>query len=249
MDNEPTTHEVDTLSSELANMSLIERLLVLSNSGKNPTFTTSLGLEDQVLTAAIAIAAVPVRIVTLDTGRLFDETVELISQTEKRFDINIQRFHPDPAGLKTYIDQHGLNGFYDSRAARLACCAIRKVEPLSRALADADIWITGLRRSQSDARAAVPFATIDAAHGVIKTNPLADWTTQDLKDFVEANNVPVNPLHDRGYPSIGCEPCTRAIKPGEDERAGRWWWERDETRECGLHVASPEREMVLEPGQ
>ncbi len=239
----PTGPAIDTdpaLSAEYADMPLVERLGLLASGRKNAVFTTSLGIEDQVLTAALSIAAPSVRIVTLETGRLFPETLSLIADTEKRFGIAIERFRPDPDRLAAFVERYGLNGFYESVEARHACCAVRKLEPLALALEGADLWITGLRRGQSGARAGVPFAEVDGARALVKANPLADWTADDIEAFVAANDVPINPLHARGYPSIGCEPCTRAIKPGEDERAGRWWWERDEKRECGLHVADRE---------
>lgn len=225
------------LTADLADMSLIERLGFLTTGRENAVFTTSLGIEDQILAGALSIAAPSVRIVTLETGRLFPETLSLIEETEKRFGIVIERFRPDAAKLTQFVERHGLNGFYDSVDARHACCNARKLEPLARALEGADLWITGLRRGQSSARSSVSFVEHDADRGLIKANPLADWTSDDVLAFVEANTVPVNPLHARGFPSIGCEPCTRAIRPGEDERAGRWWWENDEKRECGLHVA------------
>ena len=232
------------LTADLIDMTLIERLGFLATDRKNAVFTTSLGIEDQVLTAALSIAARSVRIVTLQTGRLFAETLELIDATEKRFGITIERFRPNEAELAAYVERYGRNGFYDSVEARHACCAVRKLGPLSQALNGADLWITGLRRGQSNARAEVPFVELDRDRGLTKANPLADWTMDDIDAFVAANAIPVNPLHARGYPSIGCEPCTRAIKPGEDERAGRWWWENDQKRECGLHVSQAETGAV-----
>jgi len=221
---------------DLGELTLIERIRVMTRDKVNPVFTTSLGIEDQVLTAALADAAPQVRIVTLQTGRLFPETLALIEETERRYGIEIERFTPDPEKLAAYIEQYGANGFYESVDARHACCGVRKLEPLGRALEGADLWITGLRRQQSNARAEVPFIEYDENRKLEKANPLADWSIEDVRSFVAGNRVPTNPLHERGYPSIGCEPCTRAIKPGEDERAGRWWWENDEKRECGLHV-------------
>ncbi|MDA4847158.1 phosphoadenylyl-sulfate reductase [Hoeflea sp. E7-10] len=218
-------------------MSLDDRLAFLAQGRKNAVFTTSLGIEDQVLTAALASAAPSVRIVTLETGRLFEETVSLIEETEAKYGISIERFRPDAQKLAEYVQRHGVNGFYESIEARKACCGVRKLEPLARALEDADLWITGLRRGQSANRSEVAFAEFDADRDLLKANPLADWDIETVRAYVEAEGVPVNPLHARGYPSIGCEPCTRAIKPGEDERAGRWWWENDQKRECGLHVA------------
>ncbi|WP_419908627.1 phosphoadenylyl-sulfate reductase [Hoeflea sp.] len=224
------------LAADLEAMSLGERLAFLAGGRKNAVFTTSLGLEDQVLTAALVAAAPGVRIVTLETGRLFDETIDLIEQTEAKYGITIERIRPDEQKLADYVNRHGMNGFYEGIEARKACCFVRKLEPLARALEGADLWIAGLRRGQSANRSDVPFAEYDADRGLLKANPLADWDIEAVQAYVEAEGVPVNPLHARGYPSIGCEPCTRAIKPGEDERAGRWWWENDQKRECGLHV-------------
>lgn len=222
-------------------ISLTDRLAWLKEAGHAIVFTTSLGIEDQVVTGALVAALPETRIVTLDTGRLFDETLALIDETETRYGITIERFHPKKEAVDAYVADHGRNGFYDSVAARHACCGIRKLEPLAQALEGADIWITGLRRGQSAARGGVPFAEWDGARGLLKIIPLADWSLQQIRDHVAEHDIPINPLHARGYPSIGCAPCTRAIKPGEDERAGRWWWERDDTRECGLHVAGGDR--------
>ncbi|MGE0586259.1 MAG: phosphoadenylyl-sulfate reductase [Flavobacteriaceae bacterium] len=229
------------LDRDLAALGLGERLALIARIFGNAVFTTSLGIEDQVISWAVGVHAPSIRLATLQTGRLFPETVALIAETNERFGLKIEEYQPAAADIEAYKGQYGLNGFYDSIEARHACCNFRKVKPLKRALAGADAWITGLRRSQSDNRAHVPFAEWDEANGLVKLNPLADWTVDDMKAAVAANDIPVNPLHARGYPSIGCEPCTRAIRPGEPERAGRWWWENDEKRECGLHVpeASP----------
>lgn len=227
------------LNAEFSQLGLERRLRLaaeLGGLGKRTVFTTSLGIEDQVITAAIAIARLPVRFATLDTGRLFPETDALIGETEKRYGIAIERFSPDPQRVENYIAHYGRDGFYDSVEARHACCGIRKMEPLAAALDGADVWITGLRRGQSDNRSDVPFVEWDETRSLLKVNPLADWHGSRLDAYAKWNRVPLNPLHARGYKSIGCEPCTRAIKPGEPERAGRWWWEQDQTRECGLHV-------------
>jgi phosphoadenosine phosphosulfate reductase len=220
----------------LQNLDLTGRLALAAKLGR-AVFTTSLGIEDQVITAAIGTHRLPIEVSTLETGRLFKETVDLIAETEARFDIAIHRFTPEQDDIDAYAEKYGLNGFYDSVEARHACCHVRKLKPLARALAGADIWVTGLRRGQSGNRATTPFAEYDAERNLIKINPLADWGIEAIHAHVAAEAIPVNPLHGRGYPSIGCEPCTRAIKPGEPERAGRWWWENDEKRECGLHVA------------
>lgn len=224
------------LNARFASLGLARRLKLAAGLGHAPVFSTSLGIEDQVVTAAIAIARLPFRFATLDTGRLFAETEALIGETEQRYRIAIHRYKPDDAAVDAYTASRGLNGFYDSIEARHGCCAIRKLEPLARALDGADVWITGLRRGQSHNRSDVPFVEWDAARGLFKVNPIADWHAKDLAAYAKWNRVPLNPLHARGYPSIGCEPCTRAVRPGEGERAGRWWWEADQRRECGLHV-------------
>jgi phosphoadenosine phosphosulfate reductase len=201
-------------------------------------FTTSFGLEDQAITHAIFASGLDlyVELVTLDTGRLFPETYDLWAQTEERYGRRITAVSPDRSAVENFVAQHGINGFRQSLDARKACCGIRKVEPLGRALAGAAAWITGLRAEQSSFRAAVPLAEQDRTYGLIKVNPLADWSRQDLVRYVVDNAIPYNPLHDRGYPSIGCAPCTRALRLGEPERAGRWWWENEAKKECGLHL-------------
>lgn len=229
--------DIASLDERLRDLSLVERLAFVAGLGSRTVFTTSLGIEDQVITAAIGVHRLPIDVATLQTGRLFAETVRLIDETEDRYGLTITRFQPEPGDVSAYAEKYGLNGFYESVEARHACCHVRKLIPLAKALQGAGFWITGLRRGQSGNRAATPFAEFDADRNLIKINPLADWDIETIKAHVAAENIPVNPLHDRGYPSIGCEPCTRAIKPGEPERAGRWWWENDEKRECGLHVA------------
>ncbi|MGO4406462.1 phosphoadenylyl-sulfate reductase [Bosea sp. RAF48] len=199
-------------------------------------FTTSFGLEDQVLTHFIATAKLPVIFATLDTGRLFPEVYALWQQTEERYGILIRPYYPRHDAVELYVRQNGINGFHVSRDARKSCCDIRKVEPLGRALAGADVWLTGLRADQSAARGAVPFAEADLARRLVKASPLIDWTRARTLAFAQENGVPLNPLHAQGFVSIGCQPCTRAIRPGEPERAGRWWWEDDAAKECGLHV-------------
>ena len=226
----------EALNDKLAGLDLAGRLALVAGLGGRAVFTTSLGIEDQVITAAIGTERLPVDVVTLETGRLFKETVDLIDETEGQYGISITRYHPVQGDIDAYAEKYGLNGFYESVEARHACCSVRKLKPLARALEGASYGITGLRRGQSGNRAETPFAEYDAERNLIKVNPLADWDIERIKAYVADNAVPVNPLHSRGYPSIGCEPCTRAIKPGEPERAGRWWWENDEKRECGLHV-------------
>ena len=219
---------------------LEDRVLEIAGSvlGKI-AFSTSLGLEDQAVLHAIACAGVRADVFTLDTGRHFPETLDTLAQTEQRYGIRIRVLAPDADELEALVARDGVAGFRLSVNARLACCEVRKVHPLRRGLAGAAAWITGLRRGQSPGRAAIPFAAWDAAYGLLKVNPIADWTAQELGAYVAANDIPVNPLHAQGFLSIGCQPCTRAPRPGEDIRAGRWWWENEDGKECGLHAAGP----------
>jgi phosphoadenosine phosphosulfate reductase len=204
-------------------------------------FTTSFGIEDQALTHEIFSRDLAIDLVTIDTGRLFLETYELWQETEERYGRRIRSVHPDAVALAAMVADAGINGFYFSKDARLNCCAVRKVEPLNRALAGAFAWVTGLRADQSDERGAVTLVSRDPERGLIKVAPLFDWSRDEVAEFCAAHKVPVSALHDFGYASIGCAPCTRAIQPGEPERAGRWWWEKDEARECGLHVGADGR--------
>jgi len=201
-------------------------------------FTTSFGLEDQAISRLIFTQRLAIDVVTLDTGRLFPSTYALWAETEQRYGTRIRPFFPDPRQLADLIADWGINGFYHAREARSGCCGVRKVEPLRRALGGAAGWITGLRADQSGQRGAVDFAAWDETHRLIKLAPLFDCTREMVADFCASNDVPTNKLHDQGYLSIGCEPCTRAVAPGESERAGRWWWESDDAKECGLHVGT-----------
>jgi phosphoadenosine phosphosulfate reductase len=196
---------------------------------------SSFGAEDMVLIDLIARHAVPIEVFTLDTGRLPGETYALIEQAREQYSLPIDVYYPERAPLESYVRANGINAFYHSVELRRACCAIRKTEPLRRALAGKGAWITGLRRSQSPTRAMVAVEEFDSVHGLPKFNPLADWSDADVWSYIRSQGVSYNRLHDRGYPSIGCAPCTRAIEPGEDIRAGRWWWEHAEHKECGLH--------------
>lgn len=214
-----------------------ERLLSLAKLLPDGlVFSTSLGLEDQVLTDMIVRLGLPVRIVTLDTGRLFQETYDLIDRTRARYKIAIEVFYPDAAQVSAMVNARGMNSFYESVALRKECCQVRKVEPLRRALHGASVWITGLRAGQSTYRQILPIVEWDDTWGLIKVNPLADWSLEALQEYCLQHFVPINALHEKGYPSIGCAPCTRAIQPGEDIRAGRWWWEQSQ-KECGLHTS------------
>ena len=197
--------------------------------------STSLGLEDQVLTHMLCQIDPNVKIFTLDTGRLFPETYDLIDRTNRKYKIKIQVYFPDPKDVEEMVSQKGINLFYESIENRKQCCHVRKVKPLERATKDLDAWITGLRKSQSGTRTNLEFIEFDSNNHLVKINPLANWEEQGLWDYVNKHHIPVNPLHKKGFASIGCQPCTRALEPGEDIRAGRWWWENPETRECGLH--------------
>jgi bifunctional enzyme CysN/CysC len=201
-------------------------------------FTTSFGLEDQVLLHHLCDAGIDVDVVTLDTGRLFPETYATWEETERRYGRRVRAVYPRHDALEALVSAQGINGFYESRAARTACCDVRKVEPLARALAGARAWITGLRADQSAQRRGVDLVEADHARGLLKFNPLVDWTREAAAAFAAEHGVPINPLHERGFLSIGCAPCTRAVRPGEPERAGRWWWEDDAKKECGLHLGT-----------
>jgi phosphoadenosine phosphosulfate reductase len=199
-------------------------------------FSTSFGAEDMVVLDLIQRHALPIGIFTLDTGRLPEETYALMQQVEERYGRCVDTFFPDAQAVQRLVAANGINGFYESVEKRKACCAVRKLEPLGRALAGKRAWVTGLRAQQSVTRATLATRETDAERGIEKFNPLADWSEADVWAYIRANDVPYNALHDRFYPSIGCAPCTRAITPGEDLRAGRWWWEQPENKECGLHI-------------
>ena len=201
-------------------------------------FANSLGAEDMVLTDLIAKHQPCIEMFSLDTGRLPQETYDLMQEVRKRYSVPLHIYFPDTAQVEEYVAQHGVNGFYDSVELRKRCCHIRKVEPLRRALSGKRAWITGMRREQAVTRGSLEVSSFDADHGLQKFNPLLDWTNAEVWEYIKQNDVPYNKLHDRFYPSIGCAPCTRAVTPGEDIRSGRWWWENPENKECGLHVAS-----------
>jgi phosphoadenosine phosphosulfate reductase len=224
------------LSEKVEKLSPAEALGFLSDlfPGK-VVFSTSLGQEDQVITQLIAVNNIPVHIFSLDTGRLFPETLDLIARTESKYKKRIQVLYPERQSVENLVDKIGINGFYDSVENRKSCCYVRKVEPLKRALAGNSIWVTGLRAEQSANRSSMRKIEWDDANNIIKFNPLLDWSFDQMIAYIEENKIPYNPLHDKGFISIGCAPCTRAISDGEDARAGRWWWE-DSKKECGLHA-------------
>jgi phosphoadenosine phosphosulfate reductase len=199
-------------------------------------FSSSLGQEDQVLTDIIFKNNLPVKIFTIDTGRLFNEAYELLDRTTARYKKPVHVYFPEAADVEEFVATKGINSFYESVDNRKGCCHIRKVKPLNRALEGAAVWITGLRAEQSNNRQDMPMIEWAEERQLYKFNPLINWTYDQMIDYIKKYNVPYNPLHDKGYISIGCGPCTRAIEPGEDARAGRWWWETSQ-KECGLHVA------------
>lgn len=204
--------------------------------GNKTAIASSMGPEDQVLTHIAAGISGEFRVFTLDTGRLPQETYDLMDETSKKYGIKLEVYFPEARDIEEMVRGHGENPFYESIEKRKECCRVRKIQPLKRALSGMKCWVTGLRREQAITRGALEIIEWDEANGLIKANPLAAWTEKQVWDYIKANNVPYNKLHDKGYPSIGCAPCTRAIKPGEDIRAGRWWWETPEQKECGLHV-------------
>lgn len=211
--------------------------------GTGLSFASSLGAEDQVLLAlldeslgTLGLPSYALEVFTLDTGRLHQETLDLLAENRKRFRVPIRVYFPDTAGVESLVATQGVNGFYDSLENRKSCCQVRKILPLKRALAGRTGWMTGQRRDQSVTRGKLEVVEWDEGNRLYKLNPLADWSNDQVWEFIRSRNLPYNALHDQGFPSIGCAPCTRAVKPGEDLRAGRWWWEQPEHKECGLHI-------------
>jgi phosphoadenosine phosphosulfate reductase len=200
------------------------------------TFSTSFSYEDQVITHKILSNNLPIKIFTLDTGRLFPETYSVWRATNEKYDTHIKAYYPDSLLIEDYVSEKGPNAFYESIENRKECCHIRKVIPLKRALKDNAVWITGLRAEHSADRHNMPQVECDECNNIIKYHPILHWTTEEVKQYINKNDIPYNILHDKGFVSIGCAPCTRAIRPGEDFRAGRWWWEDNSKKECGLHV-------------
>jgi len=214
------------------------RLAAIARRYPDAALASSLAAEDMLLTHAILDGGIALGIFTLDTGRLHAETLALLDVIEARYGRGPEIYRPHAAAVQAHVDAHGAFAFYESVDLRKACCEIRKVEPLRRALAGRKAWITGQRRAQSTTRAELPEEEQDTTFGLYKFNPLADWSEAEVWAAIRAFGIPYNPLHDQGYPSIGCEPCTRAIRPGEDVRAGRWWWESSDSKECGLHAGN-----------
>ena len=229
-----TASDLDTRTKKI-----IETLKYFSEKYPNQvSFSTSFGIEDQVITHLIVSNNLPIRIFTLDTGRNFQETYSTWNKTLERYENKIEVFYPNTEAVQKLMTEKGPNSFYDSVENRKECCYIRKVEPLSRALKNQELWITGIRADQSANRHDMSNLEWDGGHNLIKFHPLFDWAFDEVKQYAHQNGIPYNPLHDKGFVSIGCAPCTRAIGEGEDFRAGRWWWEDASKKECGLHVTA-----------
>ncbi|HET7774262.1 MAG TPA: phosphoadenylyl-sulfate reductase [Burkholderiaceae bacterium] len=222
--------------SDLKTGALHAMLTGIAKRYPGAAIASSMQMEDMILTDVVGRLKLPLAIFMLDTGRLHSETLAMVGRVKERYAIEVEIYQPQDTKVKQYVQQHGLNAFYESVELRKDCCGIRKVEPLARALRDRPAWVTGQRRAQSVTRTDLKIEDFDSTHGLPKFNPLTEWTDAEVRAYISAFDVPVNALHARGYPSIGCEPCTRAIKPGEDPRAGRWWWESSDSKECGLHI-------------
>lgn len=232
----PTIQSIQSLTRQLDERSITDALALLEeNFTGRVTFSTSFSFEDQVITDHILRTAPGISLFTLDTGRLFAETYSVWNSTNEKYDTKIKAYYPDQQVLEAFIAANGPNAFYASVENRKACCHIRKVAPLKRALAGNDVWITGLRAEHSALRHDLHSLEWDAGNQVLKYHPLLYWTTDKVREYIDRHHVPYNPLHDRGFVSIGCAPCTRATRQGEDFRAGRWWWEDNSKKECGLH--------------
>ena len=234
--NQLPDNNVSHLLHQLGGLSISQFLKVLTDLYPGQvTFSSSFSFEDQVIAHEILSNQLPVKIFTLDTGRMFAETYSVWNSTNEQYNTKIKAYYPNQNTLQDLVESRGPNSFYESVQNRKDCCFIRKVEPLKRALAGNAIWITGLRAEHSPERNDLPVIEWDESNKIIKYHPILDWTTDKVKEYINKNHVPYNPLHDKGFVSIGCAPCTRAIRPGEDFRAGRWWWEDADKKECGLH--------------
>jgi phosphoadenosine phosphosulfate reductase len=235
--SKPLQNQVSRIAEIAKLLSIEDVTLRLTNEFPDQVvFSTSFSYEDQLITDKILSNELPVSIFTLDTGRLFEETYSVWSATNERYHTKIKAYYPDNTLLEPFVAKHGPNSFYESVDQRKACCYVRKVEPLKRALKGNSIWITGIRAEHSSNRQDMQQVEWDESNQIIKYHPLLHWTTEEVKDYTNKNNIPYNILHDRGFVSIGCAPCTRAVRPGEDFRAGRWWWEDNTKKECGLHI-------------
>ena len=230
------TDNIDLLNEQWQGLTAFEILeKALSLFSKKIVFATSLGAEDQVITFMLSKIDKSTAILTLDTGRVFPETYDLLHRTINRYGVEIKSYFPDTNKVEEMVNSKGINLFYESIENRKLCCHVRKIAPLQRGLKGMDAWITGLRREQSVTRTGLKIVEWDGGNGLIKINPLLEWSEEQVWDFIKTNDIPFNKLHEQGFPSIGCQPCTRAIEKGEDLRAGRWWWEMPDSKECGLH--------------
>jgi phosphoadenosine phosphosulfate reductase len=231
------THSTESLLHQIEGKTEVEALRLLSELFPGQVaFSSSLGYEDQVITDMILANGIDIRIFTLDTGRMFPESYTTLQKTNNRYDTKLEVYFPQSAGVEKLLTEKGPLSFYESIENRKECCFIRKVEPLNRALKGVKVWVTGIRAEQSNNRTGMQAIEWDGGHELFKYNPLLAWSFDEVKQYVKAHNVPYNPLHDKGFVSIGCAPCTRAILEGEDFRAGRWWWEDESKKECGLHT-------------
>ena len=229
--------EIDELKTKLTGKTPVEQLEILSRTFAGKIiFTTSFGLEDQAITHMIFDNGIPVEVATLDTGRLFSQTYKVFNETFKKYNKEIHTFFPDNEAVEKMVTEKGPFSFYQSKENRLECCSLRKVIPLTRALKGKECWISGIRADQSENRQNLDWIEYDSNKKIFKFYPLFNWSFEEVQTFVKENNIPYNILHDQGFVSIGCEPCTRAVKPGEDFRSGRWWWENGSEKECGLHI-------------
>jgi len=233
-------NNIETLSDLIKNKNELENLRLLTELFPNQVaFSTSLGYEDQVIADFIFANQLPIRVFTLDTGRMFSETYQVLHKTNAKYNTKIEVLFPKTETVEQLLNQKGPFSFYDSVENRKECCHIRKVEPLKRALAGAKVWVTGIRAEQSANRQNMTQIEWDESHQLFKYHPLMHWTFDQVKQYVKTHNLPYNSLHDKGFVSIGCAPCTRALRQGEDFRAGRWWWEDQSKKECGLHSSQP----------
>lgn len=233
-------HVTPELEAKIANTVAVLTQAATEYAAGKVVFANSLGAEDVVISDLISKHTPEIGMFVLDTGRLPEETLQLLTAIQTRYsNTRVEVYYPEAADVEGYVAEHGINAFYESQALRKGCCFVRKIKPLQRALSSRDAWITGLRREQSVTRDEIAFKEFDEGNQIDKFNPLADWSEKEVWAYIRAHQVPYNELHDKHYPSIGCAPCTRAISVGEDVRAGRWWWENPENRECGLHPATP----------
>ena len=215
--------------------STVELLRQVVREHGRVTYSNSLGAESMVLTDLIWTQVPEIDIFSIDTGRLHEETYSLMERLERRYQRRVRLVYPNTQAIEAYTSEYGINGFYNGLNERQSCCAIRKIEPFKRAIVGFNAWVTGVRHEQSATRALAKAVDFDTANGLYKVSPILDWTHDDVWAYIRANKLPYNPLHDKGYPSIGCSPCTRAVEPGADSRSGRWWWENSDSKECGLH--------------